>query len=94
MSLNANSYFDDQVRSVGFERFGRKQSVGAIVPGTYRFGTEAAERMTIISGEARFKRKGSEQWIAAPAGSAFEVAADSAFEIACDEAVAYWCEYL
>lgn len=94
MSLSANTYFDDQVRSVGFERHGRRQSVGAIAAGSYRFETAAAERMSIISGEARFRRAGAVDWVAAPAGSAFEIAAGSAFEIACDEPIAYWCEYL
>jgi uncharacterized protein YaiE (UPF0345 family) len=92
--LSANSYFDDRVRSVGFERHGQRQTIGAIAPGDYHFGTAAAERMTIVSGEARIRRDGSEHWLSVTAGCAFEIAADSGFDIACEQPLAYWCEYL
>ena len=92
--LSHNSYFDDQVQSVAFARHGRKESVGVIAPGSYHFGTEAAERMSIISGEANVQRDGSEHSTVYAAGSAFEVAANSGFTISCSEPCAYRCEYL
>ena len=48
--LSHNSYFEGAVQSVGFERNGRKATVGVIAPGEFRFGTGAPERMTIVSG--------------------------------------------
>ena len=40
-SLSHNRYFDDQVQSIGFERNGRRATVGVIAPGTFHFGTQA-----------------------------------------------------
>jgi uncharacterized protein YaiE (UPF0345 family) len=92
--LTHNRYFDDQVQSIAYVRHGRKASVGVIAAGSYHFGTAAAERMSVLSGECRVTRDGSACEIVYPTGSAFEVAAASGFTIACDEPVAYLCEYL
>ncbi|MGZ6096243.1 MAG: pyrimidine/purine nucleoside phosphorylase, partial [Polyangiales bacterium] len=48
--LTHNTYFDGKVQSIGFERNGRKATVGVIDVGEFHFGTVAAERMTIVSG--------------------------------------------
>ena len=92
--LSHNRYFDDAVQSLAFERHGRKLSTGVILAGSYHFGTAAAERMHVISGECRVKRDGHDAWISYAAGTAFEVAANSGFDISCDEPLAYLCEYL
>ena len=49
--LKHNSYFDGQVQSIGFERHGRRSTVGVITPGQFKFSTEAPERMTVLGGE-------------------------------------------
>ena len=49
----AAAYFDDKVKSLVATRHGRKFSVGIISPGTYRFGTACAERMTVTSGSLK-----------------------------------------
>ena len=67
-SLSHNKYFDDQVQSIGFERNGRRATVGVIAPGTFHFGTQAPERMTIISGELAVKPDGGE-WARYAAGT-------------------------
>lgn len=92
--LQHNRYFEDQVQSIGYERHGRKASVGVIAPGNFHFGTDGAERMSITSGEARVQRDGSDTFITYAAGSAFEVPAKSGFSISCSEACSYMCEYL
>lgn len=89
-----NSYFDDNVQSIAYTRHGRKASVGVIAPGTYHFGTEAAERMNITSGECQVQRDGSDQVIGYANGTAFEVAANSGFTITVTEPCSYLCEYL
>lgn len=91
--LKHNTYFDGQVQSIGFERHGRRASVGVIAPGEYHFGTEAPERMTILSGELAAKPEGG-SWSQYPAGTAFEVAAKSGFDVRADRACAYLCEFL
>jgi len=92
--LKHNSYFDGAVQSVGYERNGRKQTVGVIATGTFHFGTDAAERMTVVSGELTVRRDGTEAWVVYPAGTAFEVPAKSGFDVRADAPSAYLCEFL
>ena len=48
--IKHNSYFDEKVQSLGFEGKTQPVSVGVMEAGEYRFGTEAAERMQVITG--------------------------------------------
>jgi purine/pyrimidine-nucleoside phosphorylase len=90
--LKHNSYFDGNVQSVGFERHGRKMTAGVIGPGEYHFGTDAPERMTIVSGEV--DAKVGDGWRTYPAGTTFEVPGKSGFDVRAREPVAYLCEFL
>jgi uncharacterized protein YaiE (UPF0345 family) len=92
--LKHNTYFEGNVQSVGFERNGRRATVGAIAPGEYHFGTDAAERMTIVSGELEAKLQGDTGWRAYPAGTSFEVPAKSSFDVRARASSAYLCEFL
>jgi uncharacterized protein YaiE (UPF0345 family) len=92
--LTHNCYFDSKVQSIGFERHGRRATVGVVAPGQYHFGTEVAERMTVVSGELRANIAGR-GWIAYPAGCSFEVPAKSGFDVeAASGPAAYLCEFL
>ncbi len=92
--LNHNSYFDGKVQSVGFERNGRKATVGVMEPGQYHFNTGAPERMTVTSGALRVKLPGDSQYQLYPAGTAFEVPGQSGFDLDVSQASAYLCEFL
>ena len=92
--LTHNSYFDDNVQSIGFERNGLRATIGVIVPGEYHFNTAAAERITVVSGQLRAKPDGGE-WTTHPTGSYFEIVANSRFDITpVGGPAAYLCEYL
>lgn len=92
--LEHNTYFDGKVQSVGFERNGRKATVGVIDSGEHHFGTQAPERMTVISGILRANVAGA-GWQQYPAGTAFEVGANSGFDVApVGGPAAYLCEFL
>ena len=93
-AIKHNSYFEGNVQSLGFERNGRRATVGVISPGEYRFTTDAPERMTVVSGElaARFATGGP--WQTYLAGTAFEVSGKSAFEVKAADPAAYLCEFL
>ena len=91
--LKHNLYFDGQVQSVGFERHGRRMTVGVIAPGEFHFGTDAAERMTVVSGELAI-RTAEGEWRTYPAGTQFEVAGKSGFDVRAAESTAYLCEFL
>lgn len=92
--LTHNTYFDGAVQSVGFERNGRKATVGVIAPGEFHFGTNAPERMSIVSGQVFVRLDGTEDWRVYPAGTAFEVASKSGFDVRAETPAAYLCEFL
>jgi uncharacterized protein YaiE (UPF0345 family) len=93
-ALKHSSYFDGKVQSLGFERNGRRATVGVVTPGEYHFGTDGAERMTVISGELLARLDGTTEWRAYPAGTAFEIAAKSGFDVRALSPAAYCCEFL
>ena len=92
-ALKHNDYFDGQVQSVGFERNGRRATVGVIAAGEFHFGTEAPERMTIVSGELAVRPDGG-SWTIYPAGTAFEIPGRSGFDVRAAQPCAYLCEFL
>jgi uncharacterized protein YaiE (UPF0345 family) len=89
-----NSYFEGKVQSIGFERNGRRATVGVVDVGDFHFGTDAAERMTVISGELQAKLPGEVAFRPFPAGTAFEVPAKSGFDVKATAPAAYLCEFL
>jgi uncharacterized protein YaiE (UPF0345 family) len=92
--LKHNQYFDGKVQSIGFERNGRRATAGVIAPGEFHFGTDAPERMTVVSGELEVKVGERDAWRAYAAGTAFEVPGKSGFDVRASEPVAYLCEFL
>ncbi len=92
--LTHNGYFGGKVQSVGFERNGRKATVGVVDAGEFHFDTGAPERMTVTSGELWAKLPGEGAWRAFPAGTVFEVPGKSGFEVKAVAPAAYLCEFL
>jgi uncharacterized protein YaiE (UPF0345 family) len=92
--LKHNSYFDGGVQSIGFERNGRRQTVGVVDVGEFHFGTDGAERMTVVSGELWAKLPGESTFRAFAAGTSFEVPAKSGFDVRAAAPAAYVCEFL
>ena len=91
--LKHNAYFDGKVQSIGFERNGRRATAGVIEAGAFHFGTEAAERMSVVSGELWVKLAGDEAFRPYPMGTAFEVPAGSGFDVKATAPAAYLCEF-
>ena len=89
-----NSYFEGKVQSVGFQRNGRRQTVGVVDVGEFHFGTDAPERMTVVSGELWARLPGDAAFRPFPAGSAFEVPGKSGFDVKATAPAAYLCEFL
>jgi uncharacterized protein YaiE (UPF0345 family) len=92
--LKHNSYFEGKVQSVGFERNGRRATVGVIAPGEYHFDTSAPERMTVTSGELCIRLSDQRDWRSYPQGTSFEVAGKSGFDVKAEQPSAYFCEFL
>jgi uncharacterized protein YaiE (UPF0345 family) len=92
--LKHNSYFDGKVQSLGFERHGRRQTVGVIDPGEFQFTTDGAERMSVINGELQARLDSASAWTTYPAGTAFEVPAKTRFHVRAQTPSSYWCEFI
>ncbi len=88
----ANVYFDGNVVShtVRFSDASKK-TLGLIRPGSYHFGTAAAERMEIVAGECAVTLDGTTTTQAYGAGTTFEVPANSGFTITVKAGL---CEYI
>jgi uncharacterized protein YaiE (UPF0345 family) len=92
----ANVYFDGKVVShtILFAD-GSKKTLGLIYPGTYHFGTDAAERMEISDGACTVTLDGSKETKSYAAGTHFDVAAKSGFTISVASGIAqYVCSFL
>jgi purine/pyrimidine-nucleoside phosphorylase len=92
--LKHNTFFEGKVQSVGFERNGRRTTVGVVDVGEFHFNTDAPERMSVISGELWAKVPGESAFRAFPAGTVFEVAGKSGFDVKALAPAAYFCEFL
>jgi len=92
----ANIYFDGKVISHAITTAeGEKKTLGVILPGSYHFGTEAAERMDIVGGSCEVTLDDAEGTLAVAAGSSFDVPANSGFTIKVgDSPCHYVCSFL
>ncbi|MEM8597837.1 MAG: pyrimidine/purine nucleoside phosphorylase [Pseudomonadota bacterium] len=79
--IQTNTYFDGQVRSLGYEDAEGKATVGVMLPCEYTFNTAAPETMTVVTGCLTAMLPGSEAFVDYPAGQSFEVPGDSAFDL-------------
>ena len=91
----ANIYFDGNVTSrvVEFDN-GDVKTLGIMMPGEYRFGTEKKEIMEILSGQVEILLPGEDLWRQISGGDTFEVPADSAFDIKVKSVTDYCCSYI
>ena len=88
----ANVYFDGNVVSHTILFADKsKKTLGLIRPGSYYFGTGAAERMEIVAGECTVTQKDSKESLSYGAGTHFHVPANSGFTIAVKAGL---CEYI
>jgi purine/pyrimidine-nucleoside phosphorylase len=91
----ASIYFDGKVtsRKVTFND-GSFKTLGIMMPGEYKFGTNEEELMEITAGECEILLAGSTEWQSISGGQSFGVAANSAFEIRAKTLVDYCCSYI
>ena len=91
-----NVYFEGKVIShTILTSGGDRKTLGVILPGSYYFGTEAAERMEIVGGACSYVLKDSKESVAVEQGGAFEVPANSGFTISVEgEPCHYVCSFL
>jgi uncharacterized protein YaiE (UPF0345 family) len=96
VTCKSNVYFDGKVISHAIKTSeGIRKTLGIILPGSYHFGTEAAEEMQLSGGACKVKLAGSEVWNSYAAGEMFAIPANSAFDITVEDSpMDYICTYL
>ena len=88
----ANIYFDGRVVShTILSPDGSKRTLGLIYPGTYHFGTGAAELMQVVDGGCTVVLDGAESKSTHGPGTEFRVPANSGFTITVPEGI---CQYV
>ncbi|MFZ4683687.1 MAG: pyrimidine/purine nucleoside phosphorylase [Terrimicrobiaceae bacterium] len=92
----ANIYFDGKVVShTLLFPDGSRKTLGLIYPGSFHFGTDAAERMEITDGSCEVVLDGETQSARYEAGTHFDVPAKSGFTITVGGAICqYVCSFL
>ncbi len=95
-TAKANIYFDGRVISHSIlHADSSKQTLGVIFPGTYHFGTDAAEKMEITDGNCSVILDGSSESKTFDTDSCFEIPAKSGFTITVSEGLCqYVCSFL
>ena len=78
----ANVYHDGKVTSrTIITSTGEMKTLGVMLPGTYRFSTQAPEIMDVTQGHCRVKLAGNQAWESYESGQSFEVGAKFEWEI-------------
>ncbi|MBC2606751.1 pyrimidine/purine nucleoside phosphorylase [Pelagicoccus albus] len=91
----ANIYFEGKVVShTIITASGDKKTLGVILPGSFHFGTAAAERMDVTAGSCLVTLDGESETRGYEKGSYFEIPANSGFSIEVAERCDYVCSYL
>ncbi|NIP74082.1 MAG: pyrimidine/purine nucleoside phosphorylase [Gammaproteobacteria bacterium] len=72
---------------------GEMKSLGIMLPGVYRFSTDAGQRIEITQGQCRVKLADRQEWDEYVAGDGFEVPANSHYEIEVIDVLDYVCHY-
>jgi uncharacterized protein YaiE (UPF0345 family) len=90
----ANVYHDGRVSSrTVILPSGEMKTLGVMMPGTYRFNTQAPEVMDLTQGSCRVKIGDDQNWVSFQAGESFNVPANSHFEIEVTSLLDYVCHF-
>ncbi len=91
--IESNSYFDNNVKSLGYSSADGKSTVGIMESGDYEFGTSSHEEMIVIEGELQVTFKDSAEVKIFKNGEKFEVVANSSFKVKSVGQTSYLCKY-
>ncbi len=90
----ANVYHEGRVTSrTIITPQGEMKTLGVMLPGVYRFSTQAPEVMELTQGHCRVKLAGEQSWSEYQAGESFTVPGNSHFEIEVDDLLDYVCHF-
>lgn len=91
--ITVNEYFDAKVKSMAINSGPLPATIGVMLAGSYTFGTDKKEIMSVVQGElvVKLPNEASEQTFRN--GQVFEVPANSSFEVKAVIDTAYLCQY-
>jgi len=90
----ANIYHNGRVTSrTVITAQGEMKTLGVMLPGTYRFSTQAPERIDVTQGHCRVKLADQQNWSDYQAGTSFAIPGDSHFEIEVVDLLDYVCHF-
>lgn len=90
----ANVYHEGRVTSrTVITPQGEMKTLGVMLPGTYRFSTQAPETIDVTQGHCRVKLADRPSWESYQAGQSFNVPANSHFEIEVVDLLDYVCHF-
>ena len=90
----ANVYHEGKVTSRSIVTAeGEMKTLGIMLPGIYRFSTQAPEIMEVTQGVCRVKLADDQEWSEYQAGQSFNVPGNSHFDIEVDELLDYICHF-
>jgi uncharacterized protein YaiE (UPF0345 family) len=90
--IKVNTYFDGNVKSLGFERENEAFTAGVVLPGAYTFDTQSQEHLTITVGEIEVQPPGSD-WRIVKAGETVTIPENSNFDLKVKQPASYICKY-
>ncbi|MBD0831487.1 pyrimidine/purine nucleoside phosphorylase [Aestuariibaculum sediminum] len=91
--ISENSYFNNNVKSLGYTSATGKSTLGVMEPGEYEFSTSLHETMTVIEGEMTVKLPDVSEWVTYKAGEAYQIEANKSFLVKVNTQTAYLCQY-
>ncbi|MBI5611957.1 MAG: pyrimidine/purine nucleoside phosphorylase [Gammaproteobacteria bacterium] len=90
----ANVYHEGRVTSrTVITPQGEMKTLGVMLPGVYRFSTQAPETIDVTQGHCRVKLADQPHWDNYQAGQSFDVPANSHFEIEVVDLLDYVCHF-
>jgi uncharacterized protein YaiE (UPF0345 family) len=90
----ANVYHEGRVTSrTVITDSGEMKTLGIMLPGTYRFSTQAPEVIDVTQGRCRVKIAEHPHWEEFEAGQSFSIPGNSHFEIEVAELFDYVCHF-
>lgn len=94
IKTKANIYHDGRVtsRSVITES-GEMKTLGVMLPGTYRFHTDAPEVIDVTQGRCRIKLADEQTWQEYLSGESIPIPGKTQFEIEVSELLDYVCHF-
>ena len=94
VKMRANVYHDGKVNSRSIiTSDGEMKTLGIMLPGLYRFNTEAPEVIDITQGRCRVRVADGSDWQEYSAGETFQIPGNSHFEIEVTELLDYVCHF-